>query len=42
MSYVSGTKDFGILYSISKNIKLIGYIDSDNGGIVDDRKSTSR
>ena len=24
-----------------KNFKLIGYIDSDNGGSIDDRKSTS-
>ena len=25
----------------SENFKLIGYIDSDNGGSIDDRKSTS-
>ena len=38
MRYVSGTKDLGIMYSTSENFKLIGYIDSDNGGNIDDRK----
>ena len=41
MRYVSGTKDFGIMYSTSKNFKLIGYTGNDNGGSIDDRKSTS-
>ena len=41
MRYVSGTKDLGIMYSTSENFKLIGYTDSDNGGSIDDRKSTS-
>ena len=41
LRYVSGTKDLGIMYSTSENFKLIGYTDSDNGGITDDRKSTS-
>ena len=41
MRYVSGTKDLGIMYSTSKNFKLVGYIDSDNRGSVDDRKRTS-
>ena len=40
MRYVSGTKDLGIMYSTLENFKLIGYIDSDNGGIIDDRKRT--
>ena len=40
MRYVSGTKDFGIMYSTSKNFKIIGYTDSDNGGNTDDRKRT--
>ena len=40
MRYVSGTKDFGIMYSTSENFKLIGYTNSDNGGSTDDRKST--
>ena len=30
------------MYSTSENFKLIGYTDSDNGGNIDDRKSTSR
>ena len=29
------------MYSTSENFKLIGYTDSDNGGSIDDRKSTS-
>ena len=29
------------MYSTLEYFKLIGYIDSDNGGIIDDRKSTS-
>ena len=40
MRYVSGTNDIGIIYSTLENFKLIGYIDSDNGGNIDDRKST--
>ena len=40
MRYASGTKDLGIMYSTSENFKLIGYIDSDNGGNTNDRKST--
>ena len=32
MRYVSGTKYLGIMYSTSEYFKLIGYIDSDNGG----------
>ena len=41
MRYVSGTKDLGIMYSTSENFKLNGYIDSDNGGSIDNKKSTS-
>ena len=41
LSFVSGTKDLGIMYSTSNNFKLIGYTDNDNGGNIDDRKSTS-
>ena len=41
LRYVSGKKDLGIMYSNSKKFKLIGYTDSDNGGSIDDRKSTS-
>jgi hypothetical protein len=42
MRYVNGTKDFDILYSTSEDFRLIGYTDSDCGGILDDKKSTSR
>jgi hypothetical protein len=42
MIYVNGTRDFGIMYSTSEDFKLIGYTESDCGGIIDDRKSTSR
>ena len=38
--HVSWTNDFGIMYSTSENIKIIGYSDSDNGGNTDDMKST--
>ena len=40
MRYVSGTKYFGIMYSTSKNFKLTGYTNSDNGENIDDMKST--
>ena len=30
------------MYSTSKKFKIIGYTNSDNGGITDDRKITSR
>ena len=42
LRYVSGTKDLVIMYSTSKNLKLIEYTDNDNGGNTDDRKNTSR
>ena len=41
LRYIKGTIDFGLLYSFSKDYKLIGYSDSDCGGDIDDRKSTS-
>ncbi|KAL5794737.1 hypothetical protein ACOSP7_003331 [Xanthoceras sorbifolium] len=41
LRYIKGTLDFGLFYSISNDYKLIGYSDSDWGGDVDDRKSTS-
>ena len=40
LSYVIGIKDLGIMYSTLENFNLIGYTDSDNGGNIDDRKST--
>ena len=41
LRYMKGTKKYGILYTTSKNSKLIGYTDSDWVGSVDDRKTTS-
>jgi hypothetical protein len=41
LKYVSGTRNYGILYSRSSDFKLIGYTDSDCVGSIDDRKSTS-
>jgi len=41
LRYVNGTKDFGIMYSTSKDSRLIGYTDSDCGGIIDDNKSAN-
>lgn len=41
LRYVKGTSDYGLCYSSSSDFKLIGYSDSDWGGDIDDRKSTS-
>jgi hypothetical protein len=41
LRYVNGTKQVGIKYSTSKYFRLIGYNESDCGGNIDDRKSTS-
>ncbi|XP_059076754.1 secreted RxLR effector protein 161-like [Cryptomeria japonica] len=41
LRYIAGTKSFEILYTSSDDYKLIGYTDSDWGGRIDDRKSTS-
>jgi hypothetical protein len=41
LRYVKGTIDFGLLYPSSNEFKLVGYSDSDWGGDVDDRKSTT-
>lgn len=41
MRYVAGTVEYGIWYSKKSECKLIGYTDSDWGGCVNDRKSTS-
>jgi hypothetical protein len=38
LSYVNGTKYFGILYSTSEDFIIIGYTDSDCGGNINDRK----
>ncbi|KAH9685807.1 hypothetical protein KPL70_014105 [Citrus sinensis] len=41
LRYIKGTTNFGLLYSFSNDYKLVGYSDSDWGGDVDDRKSTT-
>jgi transposase InsO family protein len=41
MRYIRGTLKLGILYKRGKQAELIAYSDSDYGGDVDDRKSTS-
>jgi len=41
MRYIKGTTTFGLFYSSSKKIEIIGYSGSDWGGDLDDRKSTS-
>ncbi|KAH9745452.1 hypothetical protein KPL70_004078 [Citrus sinensis] len=41
LRYIKGTINFALLYSFSNDYKLIGYSDSDWGGDVDDRKSTT-
>ena len=38
---MKGTIDFGLLYSSSKEYKLVGYNDNDWGGDMDDTKSTT-
>ncbi|KAH9752860.1 hypothetical protein KPL71_014876 [Citrus sinensis] len=41
LRYIKGTTNFGLLYSFSNDYKLVGYSDSNWGGDVDDRKSTT-
>ncbi|KAH9672047.1 hypothetical protein KPL70_017573 [Citrus sinensis] len=41
LRYIKGTTNFSLLYSFSNDYKLVGYSDSDWGGDVDDRKSTT-
>lgn len=40
LHYVKGTSDFGLLYTRSEDLTLLGYTDSDWACSVDDRKST--
>ena len=40
--YLQGTKNYGIHYVREKDFKLIGSMDSDWAGSIDDRKSISR
>eukprot|EP00253_Pinus_taeda_P006398 PITA_06398 len=41
LRYITGTRDCGIMYASTEKKDLIGYIDSDFAGSLDDRKSTS-
>ena len=41
LRYVNGTKGFRILYTAENDFKLVGYMNSDWDGSLDDRKSTS-
>ncbi|KAK4546491.1 hypothetical protein RGQ29_032875 [Quercus rubra] len=41
ITYVNGTPDYGLWYSNDSNACLVGYLDADWAGSVDDRKSTS-
>ena len=40
--YIKGTINHGLTFTTSEDFNLIGYSDSDWGGDVDDRKSTTR
>ncbi|KAJ4980163.1 hypothetical protein NE237_010943 [Protea cynaroides] len=40
LCYIKGTVNFGLFYSSSNDSKLVGYINSDWGRDLDDRKST--
>ncbi|KAB2077313.1 hypothetical protein ES319_A06G092600v1 [Gossypium barbadense] len=40
LRYIKGTMDQGLFYTYSQSLKLVGYLDSDYGGDLDDRKST--
>ncbi|KAL5752411.1 hypothetical protein ACOSP7_022597 [Xanthoceras sorbifolium] len=41
LRYVKGTCDFDIKFTRSKELKLVGFLDSDWGGSIDDMKNTS-
>ena len=41
MRYLKGTDDFGLYYKRNEKFELRAYIDTDWGGNIDDRKSTS-
>ena len=41
LRYIQGTKDFGLLYTKTKNFVLGRYFDADFAGSIDDRASTS-
>ncbi|GAA0149774.1 oxidase [Lithospermum erythrorhizon] len=41
LRYIKGTLEYGLFYTHSQDSKLVGYLDSDYGGDLDDAKSTS-
>lgn len=41
ITYVSGTSDFGVYFTFETNMEIAGYSDSDWGGNLKDRRSTS-
>ncbi|MCI13891.1 gag-pol polyprotein, partial [Trifolium medium] len=41
LKYVSGTCDYGMMYSHNEETMLVGYCDADWADSADDRKSTS-
>lgn len=41
LRYLQGTIDYGILYKLVKNSKLVGFLDNDWAGCFDDMRSTS-
>ena len=41
LRYLKGILDYRLFYSSSKELKLMGYCDSDFAGDIDDRKSTT-
>ena len=41
LHYAAGTLDLGIQYKHVQTLGLIGYVDSDWGGLLDDRRSTT-
>lgn len=41
LRYVQGTIGFGIQYQCGIEERLVGYVDSDYAGDIDDRRSTS-
>lgn len=41
LRYIQGIMSYGIQYSRNSQVNLTGFYDSDFGGCVDDKKSTS-
>ncbi|XP_016676551.1 uncharacterized mitochondrial protein AtMg00810-like [Gossypium hirsutum] len=41
LRYIKGTLSYGMVYSKAESLKLVGYIDSDWAGSMDDMKNTS-